>query len=363
MNCREVMESLREGCPLDAAARRHLSTCATCAGEETFWRQVRGALPRTPPPPPFLHARIMAAIRAEARERDESRPWFQLLWVRRWALPAAAAALVVLGEGYGFSMALFKQVPDDLVVRWSEQQAILMAQNATPISPRMDAAPADEPASERALGLHDATALAVEDERSRRPSGGLPQPVPPPSKAAREIAGEQEDADGSSGTAPFEMARLGETQGIGPQTPPHPLRSQLPAPASAPAAQAKEESSKKDLRTGRVEPIPSSEPPGESRQDLKAKGRAEGPEGSSVHGRPVESPIPCRILSGGTLVGRLDLPAESAPPRGVPWTVTIDRAGRILSTEGVATHSQKAKVLSEALGALHLPEGTYTLTR
>ncbi|HPK65032.1 MAG TPA: hypothetical protein PKX99_00490 [Thermoanaerobaculia bacterium] len=79
MRCEEFRRELDEtGEITSPAARDHLAACADCARAVALWEEARAALRELDreATPPFLHARVMAHLRAAERERlAPRRPW------------------------------------------------------------------------------------------------------------------------------------------------------------------------------------------------------------------------------------------------------------------------------------------------
>ena len=97
MRCEELRRELDEtGEITSPAARDHLAACADCARAVALWEEARATLRELDQEatPPFLHARVMANLRAAERERlAPRRPW-------RLAARSVAALAAVLAISF-----------------------------------------------------------------------------------------------------------------------------------------------------------------------------------------------------------------------------------------------------------------------
>lgn len=133
-NCADVSDLLpdRMGGRLTAVEAAlvdgHLAGCAACAGEAALLRALGAARPE---PPADLAARIGVAARAVRPRIGSDAPPARAWPVRRWAIPATAAAAVVLtlgtfalrGGGSPVSAPLGEVVLEDPV--WIAEDAIV----------------------------------------------------------------------------------------------------------------------------------------------------------------------------------------------------------------------------------------------
>jgi hypothetical protein len=370
VNCRDVVETLREGGTTNIQTREHLATCPACASEERFWLEVRGALRQVPSPPPFLHSRIMASVRAEARAREERHPWFLAAWTRRWVLPSMTAAIIVMGEGYGVT-ALFTQVSDDLVVRYSEQEAFLMAKNATPLAASATALSAGstglrpEEAAQSGDNLPGSRAVGRGKSQSDESLAYAPDPVSPvgagtqlePAKPTGELAK-------GAPPEPFQMAQLEEET--------EPSRAYVaPAPrwdapkVSQPATQlpSKKERDQKDDRGAYAPTAPSTLSTGSALEESKAKRESRAPRDAAAGARSNQATVPCRIWRDGREVDRFELPLDAAPAPDTRWAFRVNSSGQVTPAAGGGDSPGDPHAVWDKVAALHLPEGLYTLTR
>jgi hypothetical protein len=96
LTCADVRRLIdEEGSVTTTAARQHLAVCQQCREAVSRWHELAGQLQewRDDAPPAFLHARLMAHLRAAGRERASRRPLLRRLW---WASTLATAALVAV---------------------------------------------------------------------------------------------------------------------------------------------------------------------------------------------------------------------------------------------------------------------------
>ena len=98
LTCAELCQRLDADERLDGAdVREHVASCVQCRRALERWRAVTGELRvwSEELPPPFLHARIMAGVRASA----EAQPRGWRVWLSHrplWASSALAAAFVLV---------------------------------------------------------------------------------------------------------------------------------------------------------------------------------------------------------------------------------------------------------------------------
>jgi len=94
MTCEEVRALLAEGSQLPPEAAAHLAACQKCRAAAQRWAALRRefAAFAAEPEPPFLHQRIMAAVRQAAAQ---PLPWWRRVPRAAWASAGVAVALVV----------------------------------------------------------------------------------------------------------------------------------------------------------------------------------------------------------------------------------------------------------------------------
>lgn len=107
MKCEEVREQMLElitaegqGAP---EAADHLRSCEACASELQEMRKTMALLDEweAPEPSPFFDTRLKARVR-EIQEQ-EVRPLWSLRWLRKPALAATIAAVLVIGGAGGYT--------------------------------------------------------------------------------------------------------------------------------------------------------------------------------------------------------------------------------------------------------------------
>jgi hypothetical protein len=101
MTCEELLRLLDEDGPLGSAeAKAHLHECPECRAAADWWQSARRELHdmREEPTPPFLHARIMAQVRAAA---VAPRPWWRAVPRAAWAGPALLGVVLAAAGSYG----------------------------------------------------------------------------------------------------------------------------------------------------------------------------------------------------------------------------------------------------------------------
>jgi len=93
---RELMPDLAAGLnPVTPEMKRHLHSCAECAGKLEAFRQTMGLLDQwqAPDPSPYFDVRLRARLREETAKPASG--WLQ--WLRKPALAISLAALMAAG--------------------------------------------------------------------------------------------------------------------------------------------------------------------------------------------------------------------------------------------------------------------------
>jgi hypothetical protein len=92
MTCDDLLRALDEDEALPTSAAEHLAACASCRDAYERWRAAQQGLRdmRRDEPPPFLHARMMAGVRA-AQRAPAQRSWRAL-----WIAPLVATTFVAV---------------------------------------------------------------------------------------------------------------------------------------------------------------------------------------------------------------------------------------------------------------------------
>jgi len=113
MNCKDVKENLIELVPAgsenehaaDSALLAHVKGCQACAGELDSLRNTMAMLDEweAPEPSPYFLSKLQANVRAESERQPQG--WFA--WLRRPAMAASLAAVLLVG---GVSIPLLKQM-------------------------------------------------------------------------------------------------------------------------------------------------------------------------------------------------------------------------------------------------------------
>ena len=99
MKCTEIRELLPDlaagTTSVEAEVNDHLRSCSDCAGTLADFRKTMALLDewQSPEPSPFFDTRLQARLREES-QKQQSR-W--LLWLRRPALVASLAAMLLVG--------------------------------------------------------------------------------------------------------------------------------------------------------------------------------------------------------------------------------------------------------------------------
>jgi len=210
LSCAELRQRLDADDAVDAAdVRAHVAGCAECRRALERWRAVTGELRvwAEAPPPAFLHARVMAGLRAAPeRERQSWRGWFARRPV--WASSALAAVLVAVVVSVTVRHSpTVARVPEPAGTADGEQPA-----NAPESPPALLTAGASERNSELARGQSLATRLTQAEETSRLQKRRVePEAQPKKEKGSRvplnDGLGERDQEALRHAEAPQEMKR------------------------------------------------------------------------------------------------------------------------------------------------------------
>jgi hypothetical protein len=412
MRCAEFLDRLDAGEPLDRAeAREHAAACASCRLALERWQAATGGLRawRDEAAPPFLHARIMAGLRAQPAPR----PWWAALWPARrpaWALSAVATVFVAAIGG---------------LVVWHAGVSPRKAQApATLEAARSGGAPESAPSATGGPEAFSWQAPALESSVSK----GKTAPAAPPTQArleqeerlaepARQVARAEESqfpdrsiaADRLERKAKEEARQGRVAQGLAEEGP---HGGFAPEPLSAPAVvsrpQAAVEPAKEDARRSEAanRPAPAAQrPSGASLADkdtaerLRSLGYVQSTDAEAAPGEtrrmdeqakkamPRAAAVRCRVvpLAGG-VVRTVSLSFASAPKSDQTWMLRVDDDGGVhavvehglaLGGEGGAADRAKAKKQAvqneplttiqdaalDSIKALALPPGRYRIER
>lgn len=319
MTCEELRALLElEGTAQSEAAREHLGACRACAREVELWQEVRAELRDMgrEPAPPFLHARIMAHVRAEAptgRVRG---------WLSGWRAPALAAvgaAVVILGLGLFRAIKPPAATPVEELVGAAEKRAVA------------------EPASTRDKGGASPPA----------PAAPAPTPARPSTSAGRDeqAARENEAAGGTVSAAKDDLVLVAKAGPAARETAPAGIgaaHAEMDTSAAAPVvaqAAARRES-------GSVLAASASGSPAETQGSAPVAGTLRAAERK----RETAEVVRCRLqLEGDGEVLDLELPAAEAPPPEEVWSVTVAPDGRIEVLDAHGRTQQAPAVLQQGL--------------
>ncbi|HSM50881.1 MAG TPA: hypothetical protein VLA75_05720, partial [Thermoanaerobaculia bacterium] len=238
MRCEEFRQQLEEtGSAASPAARAHAAACPGCARTAATWEEARAALRELgeETPPPFLHARVMAHLRAAEGERAQ-RPG------RRWLFPARVAGALAALVAVSFAGWMAWQVrPEPPAPSAVDERATSTA----------SATVAPEPPAPPALAEADEASTRISEPRSI-PSAALSGPVqlrqekPPaaPAGAAPERAQQAAPATEILQTAAAARAEEATPTIAAPPASPYP-ETQRQAPASREDVATREQASRR----------------------------------------------------------------------------------------------------------------------
>lgn len=333
MTCHDVLRSLDEDGILPARADEHLAACAACRDAYEHWRAARRGLRDMgrDEPPPFLHARMMAGVRA-AQRAPARRSW-RPLWIAPLVATTFVAATGVwlwrhrsVGTTERASLAELAASPPQGAVR----SLGYVGSGAAPSDKKLDAAQRAQP--------HVRTRATAPQAPVERPSAPRSAPA-----AAPEFA--LEPADGI-------VAGLVE---------PRKQKEEADKPAVALAGQ--------DDRAREGEAVVAEE-------------RIGGPRANDEGKSAVGPLVGCSLVAlGGAGEARsVSLPVGVAPPTGVAWEVAVSPSGDVrLLLEQVNRFAEAGRMkgdaartrrgastppaLAQALRHESLPAGRYLLRR
>ncbi|MCU0290788.1 MAG: hypothetical protein MUF10_02180 [Thermoanaerobaculaceae bacterium] len=318
MTCEELRRLLDESgaaCTPDALA--HLAACADCARLARRWAEAQGALRvmGREPAPPFLHARIMAHVRA-AESTASPRRSFLHGW-RASALAAVGAAVVIVGLGlYRAVRPLSGPEPTRPAVlaevrpQATDEKVALEMKVAAP-------APAAAPVD----GLKDELSRSKEQEtdKGRRAKG--------------------DDAGATSRVAVGNVTSLPEP-------------TQAPAPAPTTPARVGGPRDLTVATTAREEQVAAAQAPAAGfLQAVAPSAQASGL-------------VRCRLrLEGNHQDLEVDLPQAEAPTPDQVWLVTVHPDGRIELRDTQGLDKQAPLALQQGLTQQQARTGRYRLSQ
>jgi len=345
MTCEEFLRRLDQGDPMvegDAAA--HAAACPACDRALARSRAVANELSAMAdePAPPFLHARIMAHVRAGRRARAV-----------RWRYAFAAAATVVLAVG---TYVLLRPgpvlAPTQLAERLTNAPGHETAQNPTDTRERQAMAVGGVRApAPVAKGRADKAASAQAARHTQpgvntvahAPAAGSPPPGETGAEhEAAERKAEAADEERSAGAA---LA----TQSVAPLVPDESKRTTAAEHAGA-----------NELPVVPANALGRAATASDSRQ-LPQPAQAAQSRAQSELAAPDTTVCAIRTTAG-QVVAHLGLPTALAPPVDGVWTLVVARDGAL------AVHDARDRAvaldgtrLAAALGPVRLPPGRYTL--
>jgi hypothetical protein len=354
MTCAEFLRLLDEDGPIDGRdAKAHVQSCAPCRGALARWEAVRRELRsmKEEPAPPFLHSRVMIHVRTAAPER---KGWGFFSWSRvPWAGPLLAAALLIFLGGYGLLVVLEpgKQTPQDSSARRAEE-----------ISKLKEGLPPMSGPSKTAVEkqyddlLTRADADKKEAEKPKHPLSKEEAPL--------HFSGLKQEAEQAQKDEEANVQRQDAAQNV--QAPE--AFAPAPQPAAPPALEAGKAAGPAQFAQN-APPAPAgnvnrSQAPAESQAQnqnaLAGQDRRLRTESSKGAAAARAATVVCVLVrSADAARFDLSLPTADAPPSGAAWSLVLNRDGSVARADGHAVTA----ALSDAVTALHLPPGRYTLQR
>jgi hypothetical protein len=321
MTCEELRRLLEdEGTASSEPARAHLASCPACTREAENWAAVLASLRDLgeEPAPPFLHARIMAHVRAEATS-PVVRRWRPLHGWRAPALAAAGGAIVILGLG------LYQTVRPpaamvDKVARASAEEADAAVARDKLLdgeAPSRQAAPAELPQAEKTFAARPQPGVESRAPREEMAPTGKAEPV-------------AEDGNTT-------QAALADVRAAGAVPPPAPVLS---------AAEPDRHAASLALEEARPTPLA-----GLLRTVENAR------KGSDL--------VRCRLqVEGDEEVVELHLPADQAPPVDEVWLVTVHPDGQLDLRDSQGERQLAPLVLQQSIGQQRqMQSGRYRLSQ
>lgn len=337
MTCDQVRGLVAEGARLPEEGEAHLAACSACREAARRWAVLRRELAalREEPEPPFLHPRIMAAVR---QATASPQPWWRRVPRAAWACSGVAAVLL------GVLVA----------------QAVLRQGGLAPaptLEARRETAPADRG------GLPLSAAHPVDQQPPQEPRAqvvGAVEIEPRPAAISRpSLPSSRREAAPLAAIAEFAPPQDCDQEGGPP-----------PAPLLVAEAQAPPGGEGGEPVGARAEPAPGAV--GEAM--VAAAGERRGaarlhPEGVAGHQSAAEAraptAVPVALLTpANDRVATLTLELAAAPPLSRVWVLTLgdDKA---VGLEGPPAGAlpQVLPLWQRALAGLELPPGRYRAVR
>ncbi|MBI4915247.1 MAG: hypothetical protein HY825_05315 [Acidobacteria bacterium] len=356
MRCEEFLRELDEsGRAASPEARAHVQGCPSCARAAESWQAVRSELQAMgeEAPPPFLHARVMAHVRADAKSPQREAWWARVpRWA--WAGQALAVLLGVTLAGWGLWQGRMSRQPGE---------ALVAVKAAPQVSHDFEKRSlGEEQRRERAMPGAEAPvneAPAVPPRAASRQSPKGLRGAPPPTAAV--VAAAEPVADGGA---------AGVMGGV-----PAPA-SVAPVEADAERARAEGEQAAKDERIYAEElRVTAGSQTVEASRDQAA---ATGAPASSDTGMPVLGAAKSKICDIkrerpvlACVATRLDAPGrvafwltdDLAPGPGEAIVLDVAHDGAVTVAGDRGRDKARADVLAARLRDMRLPPGRYRLTR
>lgn len=337
MTCDQVRGLVAEGAPLPEEAEGHLAACPGCREVARRWAVVRRELAalREEPEPPFLHPRIMAAVRQAAAT---PLPWWRRVPRAAWASAGVAAVLVGVLATQG-----------------------VLRQGGLAPAPTLEAK--RETARVDEGGLPPGAAHPLDQQPPQEPRVPAPRGVeverPAPAVPRPSLPGAGREDTPLAAIAEFAPPQDRDQEG---EPPPAPL---VVAKALAPAPREEGEVARLHPQpgpgaVGRVTAAAAGE--GGAAVRLRAEGVFEQ-EPAAEAGHPASLPV-ALLSPSNDRVAVLTLEPAAAPPPSRVWVLILRDDG------GVALDGPPAEMLAQllprwqrALAGLELPPGRYRVVR
>ncbi len=344
MKCTEFLRLLDNGGPVqEGEAAEHMLDCDACRKAFTNWQRISDGLSAmtTDEAPPFLHARIMAHVRAEA-DAEPAPSRFASFLRSRWLAPAAVMLVAAVLGGITL-VTSFNRVVD-------RQHPLPAPQSQAPVK-----------ASEGGLMARKAPPAAT----AKKAEGEL---TPPP--VDRLSHAPVEEAQSSSSPKVESYAKA----------PPAPSAEAQAAPANEAQSDAQAQqaaplfgSSGQDA-PNQVQPSPQPQAPPPPEPAIAAAGPAvrapRSAQPSELKQKSEESSRPAMVLC---LLSTLDharfaslqLPSDTVPAPGEKWYVSIldDGGMTVTDSRGRPLDRRVSEAVTGYVSMLRLPPGRYRLTQ
>ena len=322
MTCDQVGRLLAEGTRLPEEAGAHLAGCPDCRAAAQRWAALRQELAalREEPEPPFLHPRIMAAVRQAAAP---ALPWWRRVPRAAWASATLAAVLVGVLATQGILQ------PMRIAPRMAEEGAGRAPAPAAPqVAAEQVAGPEVEPATKARERAGEAAPVASGPPRARQ------EPRP--------------------------RRQIDERR----QKPPKP-----PAMEPAAAAAATPGAAAEEVRAAEAEAMLAAADGGhEALRPAAAQASGAAPpwrgQETAAAAAPSGPVVVVLLGASGERVGALTLDAGAAPPPNAMWVLEVDREGRVvLEGPPAASLAKLIPAWQRALAGADLPAGRYRAVR